>query len=65
MALAAIGYRALSMSAAALGPVKAMVRGLDVGRLSARLQPRLETPGALDDPRALLRAFAAENDIPL
>jgi phosphotransferase system enzyme I (PtsP) len=65
MALAAIGYRALSMSAAALGPVKAMVRGLDVGRLSARLLPRLETPGALEDPRALLRAFAAENDIPL
>jgi len=65
MALAALGYRTLSMSAASLGPVKAMVRRLDVERLSARLLPRLETPAALEDPRALLKAFAAENDVPL
>ncbi|WP_349358401.1 phosphoenolpyruvate--protein phosphotransferase [Stappia sp.] len=65
MALAALGYRTLSMSASSLGPVKAMVRGLDVGRLSERLLPRLETPAALEDPRALLKAFAAENDVPL
>ena len=29
MALAAIGYRSLSMASAAIGPVKAMIRALD------------------------------------
>ncbi|GGF00973.1 phosphoenolpyruvate--protein phosphotransferase [Stappia taiwanensis] len=65
MALAAIGYRGLSMSASALGPVKAMVRALDVGRLSARLLPRLDQESGLSDPRAFLRSFAEDNDIPL
>lgn len=65
MALVGIGFRSLSMSPAALGPVKAMVRSLDLGRLQARLLPRLE-PGHPDkDLRQFLRQFAAEQDVAL
>lgn len=64
MALAALGYRSLSMSASALGPVKAMVRTLDVGRLATRLLPRLDEPAAADI-RGFLRAFASDTDVAL
>ncbi|EFO33521.1 phosphoenolpyruvate-protein phosphotransferase [Roseibium sp. TrichSKD4] len=53
MALLGLGYRDLSMSPASLGPVKAMLRTLDLGRLSARMLPRLE-PG---HPEANIREF--------
>lgn len=65
MALLALGYRDLSMSASALGPIKAMVRSVDIGRLSARMLPKLEPSSGPVDLRKSLRAFAAENDIPL
>lgn len=65
MALAALGYRSLSMSASALGPVKAMVRTLDVGRLATRLLPRLDEPAAAADIRGFLRAFASDTDVAL
>lgn len=65
MALTALGYRSLSMSASALGPVKAMVRTLDVGRLATRLLPRLDEPAAAADIRGFLRAFASDTDVAL
>ena len=65
MALTALGYRSLSMSASALGPVKAMVRTLDVGRLATRLLPRLDEPAAAADIRGFLRAFASDADVAL
>lgn len=65
MALAALGYRSLSMSASALGPVKAMVRTLDVGRLASRLLPRLDEPAAAADIRGFLRAFSSDTDVAL
>ncbi|NVK47674.1 MAG: peptidase, partial [Rhodobacteraceae bacterium] len=65
MALIGLGYRDLSMSPASLGPVKAMLRTLDVGRLSARLLPRLE-PGHDDSNiREVLKRYAAETDVAL
>lgn len=65
MALIGIGFRDLSMSPASLGPVKAMLRSLDAGRLSARLLPRLD-PGHPDtDIREFLKAFASEMDVVL
>ena len=65
MALIGLGYRDLSMSPAALGPVKAMLRTLDTSRLSARLLPRLE-PGHDDNKiRDVLKRFAAETDVAL
>jgi len=46
MALIGVGYRSLSMSPAAIGPVKAMTLALDVGKLQHRLD------GLLDDVEA-------------
>ncbi|MXN65193.1 phosphoenolpyruvate--protein phosphotransferase [Stappia sp. GBMRC 2046] len=65
MALLALGFRDLSMSASSLGPVKAMVRSVDIGRLSARILPKLEPGSGPVDLRKELRAFAAEHDIQL
>ncbi len=65
MALIGLGFRDLSMSPAAVGPVKAMLRTLDTGRLSARLLPRLE-PGHDDkNIRDFLIRFADEMDVAL
>ena len=49
MALLGIGYRSVSMSPTAVGPVKAMLLALDVDKLSAMLH------AALDDTRARRR----------
>jgi phosphotransferase system enzyme I (PtsP) len=65
MALIALGYRTISMSPAAIGPVKEMLRALDVGRLRARLLPRLEPGRWNGDMRAFLAEYAAEHDIPV
>ncbi|MBA5778701.1 phosphoenolpyruvate--protein phosphotransferase [Stappia sp. F7233] len=63
MALIALGYRDLSMSASSLGPVKAMVRSVDVGRLTARFLPKLEAGADRIDLRQVLAEFAGEQDI--
>ena len=64
MALAALGYTNLSMSPSALGPVKAMVRALDLARLKETVLPLLDAPGDLRSLRPTLRAFAQETDVP-
>ncbi|MCB1473555.1 MAG: phosphoenolpyruvate--protein phosphotransferase, partial [Rhodobiaceae bacterium] len=61
MALAGIGLRTISMTAAAVGPVKAMLRSLDVGAVAAFLDTRLAQPNG--DLRADLARFAAENGV--
>ena len=43
MALIGLGYRSLSMSAAAIGPVKAMTLALDAGKLAGALDSRSST----------------------
>jgi phosphotransferase system enzyme I (PtsP) len=65
MALIALGYRSLSMSSSAVGPVKAMLLELDVAKLRARLLPRLEPGRTTDDIRKMLVDFAAEQGIPV
>ena len=42
MALAAIGFRSLSMASAAIGPVKAMIRALDLQPLGERLNALID-----------------------
>jgi len=42
MALVGLGFRSVSMPPAAIGPVKQMVRTLDVGRLAAFLSTRVD-----------------------
>jgi len=64
MTLLGLGYRSLSMSPAAIGPVKAMTLALDAGKLARRLDTLLDA----SDGSALLRpeiaAFADAEGIP-
>ncbi|TCL90295.1 phosphotransferase system enzyme I (PtsP) [Rhizobium sp. PP-WC-2G-219] len=65
LALLAIGFRSLSMSPTAVGPVKAMLLATDLARLSPELNALLDDTKGMRTPRELLKAFAAENEIPL
>ncbi|MEM6464299.1 MAG: phosphoenolpyruvate--protein phosphotransferase [Pseudomonadota bacterium] len=65
MALLGIGYRNISMSPAAIGPVKSMLLALDVDRLADVLLPALESDNGNDRMRELLVDFAKANGIPL
>ncbi|WP_300778217.1 phosphoenolpyruvate--protein phosphotransferase [Enhydrobacter sp.] len=61
LALLAIGVRTLSMSPASIGPVKAMIRSLDLAEASAFVSSALAQP---DRPlRETLRLFAADHAI--
>ncbi|WEK50556.1 MAG: hypothetical protein P0Y66_00095 [Candidatus Kaistia colombiensis] len=53
------------MSAAAIGPVKATLLALDVGRLKAVLDPLLALDDGEDGVRAALAAFADSEGIPI
>ena len=65
MALLGIGFRSVSMSPTAIGPIKAMLLGLDVGQLSEVLNAALDErkPGA--PIREILAQFAEAHNIPL
>ncbi len=65
LALIAIGYRTLSLSAAAIGPVKAMVLGLDVAAATKILDPLLVEKVNTPSIRERLRAFAEETGVPV
>ena len=65
MTLVGLGYRSISMSPAAIGPVKAMLAELPLATLEAFLADALAKPGAGRDMRKDLVAFAAENGVPL
>jgi phosphotransferase system, enzyme I, PtsP len=63
MALLGIGYRSISMSPAAIGPVKAMIRSLDCARLTERMNEWLAArSGSL---RTELHRFAEGDSIEL
>ncbi len=65
MTLIGLGYRAFSMSAASIGPVKAMLRALDAGRLAERLDWMLAAGDGIGSLRPQLAAFAAEFKVPV
>jgi phosphotransferase system enzyme I (PtsP) len=65
MALIGLGYRAFSMAAAAVGPVKAMLRALDVEKLHDRLDWMLAAPDGAASLRPQLAALAAELKAPV
>jgi phosphotransferase system enzyme I (PtsP) len=68
MTLIGLGFRSLSMSAAAIGPVKAMVLALDAGPLAALLAEELTSRvGGRDGGslRPIIAAFAERQGIPL
>jgi phosphotransferase system enzyme I (PtsP) len=63
MALIGLGFRNLSMAPPAVGPVKTMVRSLDLQRLQTYLTGvQGSTAGSL---RGRLRAFARDHNVAL
>ncbi len=65
MALIGLGYRAFSMAAASVGPVKAMLRAIDVEKLRDRLDWMLAAPDGAASLRPQLAALAAELKAPV
>ncbi len=65
LALAGIGYRNLSMSPAAIGPVKTMLRALELKPLAQRLSTLIDEGVSASDVRTELRAFAEDQRIPV
>jgi phosphotransferase system enzyme I (PtsP) len=58
LALIAMGYRSLSLSATAHGPVKAMILDLDAKKAEAMLTPLLDAPSGTVSIRDTLKQFA-------
>jgi len=65
LALVALGYRSLSLTPSAIGPVKSMLLELDAGRVEALLRPLIESPAGTVLVRERLEAFAAAEGLPL
>ncbi|MFS8147049.1 peptidase [Rhizobium sp. R635] len=65
MALLGIGFRSISMSPASIGPVKAMLLGLDVGALTKAMNEVLDDNSAMVPMREVLARFAESHNIPL
>jgi phosphotransferase system, enzyme I, PtsP len=59
LALTALGYRSLSLTPSAVGPVKAMLLELDCRKVTEFLNPLIEKPTAAVQIRAQLENFAA------
>jgi len=65
LALIAIGYRAMSLSASSVGPVKAMVLDLDAAKATALMTPLLEGMNLKGTVREKLESFAAAEGLQL
>ncbi len=65
MALIGIGFRSVSMSPTAIGPVKAMLLGLDAGQLAEVLHAAIDDPNPKMSVRETLTLFAEANNLPL
>jgi len=65
MALAGLGYRSLSLSPAAMGPVKSMLLDLDLGRFAAMLDDLIDHPRQGSSIRQRLRDFAEAEGVTL
>jgi phosphotransferase system, enzyme I, PtsP len=65
LALVALGYRSLSLTPSAIGPVKSMLLELDAGKVEALLRPLIDSPAGSVLVRDRLEAFAAAEGLPL
>ncbi|MCD2175739.1 phosphoenolpyruvate--protein phosphotransferase [Rhizobium sp. C4] len=65
MALMGIGFRSISMSPASIGPVKAMLLGLDVKQLGDVMNAALDEGYPREPMRHILEKFAEANNLPL
>jgi phosphotransferase system enzyme I (PtsP) len=61
LALVALGFRTLSMSAAGIGPVRAAIRSATLSELESFVRSRLMAPQA--SLRESLRAFALDRGL--
>jgi phosphotransferase system enzyme I (PtsP) len=59
LALVALGFRVLSLTPSAIGPVKTLLLDLDAGKARSMLDPLIERPVGSVAVRDLLEAFAA------
>ncbi|MEZ2131764.1 MULTISPECIES: phosphoenolpyruvate--protein phosphotransferase [unclassified Sinorhizobium] len=65
MALLGLGFRSVSMSPAAIGPVKAMLLGLDVSALAKVMDEALDDTHPTLSMRDVLVGFAESHNIPV
>jgi phosphotransferase system enzyme I (PtsP) len=65
LALVAIGYRSLSLSATAHGPVKALILDLDARKAEAMITPLLDAPSGKVSIRQRLTEFAEAEGLSL
>jgi len=65
LALAALGYRSLSLTPSAVGPVKAMLLDLDCREAAAFLCPLIDQGSRGAPIRARLEKFAVDNGLQL
>ena len=65
LALMAIGYRSMSVSASSVGPVKAMLLDLDTRKASALVNPLLDGGKHKQTVRQALETFAAAEGLQL
>jgi phosphotransferase system enzyme I (PtsP) len=65
LALVALGYRSLSLSATAHGPVKAMILDLDARKAEAMMTPLLDAPSGSVSIRQKLIEFAEAEGLSL
>jgi phosphotransferase system enzyme I (PtsP) len=65
LALIAMGYRSLSLSATGHGPVKAMILDLDAKKAEAMMMPLLDAPAGTVSIREKLTKFAEAEGLAL
>jgi phosphotransferase system enzyme I (PtsP) len=65
LVLVAIGYRALSVTPSAVGPVKALLLDLDAAKAKAVLDPLIDAPAGSVPVRQRIEAFAAAEGLQL
>jgi phosphotransferase system enzyme I (PtsP) len=65
LALIAIGYRSMSLSASSVGPVKAMLLDLDAAKATALVRPLLDGVNPKEKVRDKLESFAAAEGLQL
>jgi len=65
MVLVGLGYRSLSMSPASIGPVKAMLLGLNASAIEACVTQLLTAPNGVTTLRPAIEAFARDHGVPI
>ncbi|HEY8578264.1 MAG TPA: putative PEP-binding protein, partial [Beijerinckiaceae bacterium] len=65
MALVGLGYRALSMSAASVGPVKAAIMAMDAAEVTRFVEEAMDARDGAPSLREKLRAYADAKGVPL